>query len=215
MAHINPAQFVAKGLLKHNEVAQALALDAQLVEVHRKQYDDFIVGVISTARVEPAAIMNLVQDDRVDFVCNIPREAVWSGAAIDLVRMHGKAWGGVADLFSAAGSRQPAHEFVRREYEFIERIFDQHSAVVHVERIYDRVYRLHRDGKSPVQVVLINEYDLTVDHVRTAWERYGPFSDILANNPNCRFSSEATDAASELGVKLLTLSPFMGRLNSP
>jgi len=213
MPHANPAQFVANGLAKHDEVAQATALDSQIVEVGRKQYPDFIVGVVSTARVDPGAIEDLVRDERVDFVCNIPREAVWSGEAIDLVKAHGKAWGGVGDLFSAAAGKEPAREFVRREYEFIERIFEQHSAVVRVERVCDRVYRLHRCAKPPVEVVLVNEYDLTADHVRTAWDRYGPFSDILANNPNCRFSSEAADAAQELGVKLLMLRPFMGRLN--
>lgn len=214
MAPANPAQFIANGMANHDEVTHATALDAHLIEVVRKRHPDFIVGVVSTARVERATIEEFVRDERVDFVCNIPREAVWSGEAIDLVKAHGRAWGGVADLFSAAAGQEPAREFVRREYEFIERIFDQHSAVVRVERIYDRVYRLYRRAKPSVEVALVNEYDLTADHVRTAWERYGPFSDILANNPNCRFSSEASAAAQELGVKLLMLRPFMGRLNS-
>jgi len=128
-------------------------LDAHLVEVHRKEFPGFIVGVVSTARVDPPAIQDLVGDDRVDFVCNIPREAIWTGEAIELVHRHGKAWGGVGDLFSAAGDKEPTREFVRREYEFIERIFRQHSAVTHFERLWDRAYRLHRRSKAPVDVV--------------------------------------------------------------
>ena len=214
MVNATPAQFIVSRLAKHDEVLQAIDLDGRLVDVHRNEYPSFILAVVSTARVEPAVIEEFTADDRVDFVCNIPREAVWTGGAIELVQAKGKAWGGVGDLLSAAARRDPAREYVRREYEFIERIFDQHSAVKRTERLYDRVYRLHRASKPLVDVVLVNEYDLTADHVRTAWERYGPVTDILANNPNCRFTSEAVCAAEQIGVKLLKVADFMRRLTS-
>jgi hypothetical protein len=119
--------------------------------------------------------------------------------------------GASAIFFAAAGRKGPVRDFVRSEFEFIERIFDQHSAIVRVERVYDRVYRLDRVALPSVTVALINEYDLTADHIRTAWQRYGPFTDVLANNPNCRCTAEAKEAAQQLKVKLLPLREFMGR----
>lgn len=215
MADATPAQFIADRLANHDAVWQAIVLDGCRVEVYRKEHPRFIVGGVATARVEPAMVEELATDDRVDFVCNIPREAVWTAEAIDLVHSQGKAWGGVRELFSAVARREPVREFVWREYEFIERIFNQHSAVTRTERLYDRAYRLHRVSMPPVDVALVNEYDLTADHVRTAWDRYGPLTDALANNPNCRFTSEAADAAAQLGVNLLKLADFMSRLNRP
>jgi hypothetical protein len=208
------ARFIANGIGKHNEVAVATPLDENVVKVERKQYPDFIAGVVSASEVTLGTIQHLVSDQRIDFICNIPREAVWSGEAITAAERQGKAWGGVSDLYSAAGGRDPVRDFVRSEFKFIERIFNQHSAVSRVERMNDRVYRLHRGTMPIVDVALINEYDLVADHVRTAWDRYGPFTDILANNPNCRYTDDATDAAKSLGVKLLPLKMFMGRLNS-
>ncbi len=209
-----PGQFVAEAVSSHTHVSRAEFLDGQVVEIYRKQDPSFIVGVVSVALVERATIEELADDNRIEFICNIPREAAWTGEAIGLVRQHRIAFGGIGDLFAATGSKGPVRDFVRSEFEFIERIFDQHSAIARVERAYDRVYRLHRLTLPPVTVALINEYDLTADHTRTAWQRYGPFTDVLANNPNCRCTAEAKEAAKQLKVKLLPLRQFMGRLNS-
>lgn len=210
----SPGQFVAEALSRHTDVSRAEPLDDRVVEVHRKRDPSFIVGVVSVTLVERATIEELVDDNRVEFICNIPREAAWTGEAIALIRQRRIAFGGIRDLFAATSRKGPVRDFVRSEFEFIERIFDQHSAVARVERVYDRVYRLHRLALPAVTVALINEYDLTADHIRTAWQRYGPFTDVLANNPNCRYTAEATEAAKQLKVKLLPLRRFMGRLNS-
>lgn len=211
----SPAQFIASGLARHDEVAQANAIDDRRVEVQRKKYPDFKVGVVAQGCVTLGVVTELAHDQTVDFVCNLPRECVWIGDAIDLVRSQGKAWGGVSDLYSAAARERAARDFVRAEFQFIERIFAQHSNVAYVERLYDRVYRLQRRGMAEVDVALVNEYDLTADHVRTAVDRYGPVTDILANNPNCRFTPEAVEASRQLGVKMMMLKNFMGRLNTP
>jgi hypothetical protein len=214
MTVISPGQFVAEALGRHTDVTRAEPLDDRVVEIHREQDPSFIAGVVSAALVERATIEELADDNRIEFICNIPREAAWTGEAVGLVRQRRIAFGGIGDLFAATGRKSPVRDFVRSEFEFIERIFDQHSAIARVERVYDRVYRLHRLALPPVTVALINEYDLTADHIRTAWQRYGPFTDVLANNPNCRCTAEAKEAAKQLKVKLLPLRQFMGRLNS-
>jgi hypothetical protein len=214
MTVFSPSQFVAEALSGHNDVSRAEPLDDRVVEVHRKRDPSFIVGVVSAALVERATIEELADDNHIEFICNIPREAAWTGEAIGFVQQRRIAFGGIGDLFAATGRKGPVRDFVRSEFEFIERIFDQHSAVAQVERVYDRVYCLHRLTLPPVTVALINEYDLTADHIRTAWKRYGPFSDALANNPNCRCTPEAQEAAKQLKVELLPLRQFMGRLNS-
>ena len=210
----SPAQFIASGLASHDEVAQANPIDDRRVEVQRKKYPHFNVGVVSQVCVTPDVVTELAHDRTIDFICNLPRECVWVGEAIDIVRSQGKAWGGVADLYSAAAREEQVRDFVRAEFRFIERVFAQHSNVTHVERLYDRVYRLHRRGMADVDVALLNEYDLTADHVRTAVERYGTLTDILANNPNCRFTPQAVEASRQIGVKMMMLRNFMGRLNT-
>ena len=208
----SPAAFVAKSLERHTEVASATAIDSSRVAVERKKYGSCVVGCISSRLVRDDDVSALALVGGVDFIANIPKEAMWTGSAIDLVEAQDLGWGTIKDLFSALGTEE-VRGFVAKEYVFIERIFREHSSVLSFERVSDRVYQLKRRGKDDVVVALVNEYDLTADHVRTAWDRHGPMTDILANNPNCRWSEEASQAAEALGVKLLTLSDFMGRLS--
>lgn len=206
------AAFVANALKSHTEVSSAIALDETRVAVDRKKYGNCIIGCISSRAVGDEDVSALAADGGLDFIVNIPKEALWAGSAIDLLEAQGLGWGGVKDLFSALGTEH-VRGFISKEYLFIERIFREHGSVESYERLSDRVYRLKRRGKDDVVVALVNDYDVTADSVRTAWDRHGPFTDILANNPNCRWSDEANQAAEALGVNLLTLSDFMGRLN--
>ena len=64
-----------------------------------------------------------------------------------------------------------------------------------------------------VVVVLANEYELTADHVRTARDRYGPFTDILITNPNGEPTSSSMQAAESMGAHVFKWGAFLSRLN--
>lgn len=102
---------------------------------------------------------------------------------------------------------------MNKEYGFVERGLQQHTEVTNLIRLYDRKYVVKRRRHNDVAVVLLNEYDLTADHVRTARERYGEFSDVLMTNPNGRASSAAELAAESMGAIIFKWGQFLGRLN--
>ena len=62
-------------------------------------------------------------------------------------------------------------------------------------------------------VVMLNEYELTADHLRNARDRYGQFSIAVITNPNGRATSSAEETAQTMGVEILKWGPFFGRLN--
>jgi hypothetical protein len=82
MTVLSPGQFVAEALSGHNDVSRAEPLDDRVVEVHRKREPYFIVGVVSAALVERVTIGELADDNRIEFICNIPREAAWTAEAM-------------------------------------------------------------------------------------------------------------------------------------
>lgn len=82
-----------------------------------------------------------------------------------------------------------------------------------LERVHDRMYMVRRSGLNDVVVVLANAYELTADHVRTARDRYGQFTDILITNPNGEPTSSAIQAAKSMGSRVSKWGAFLGRLN--
>lgn len=79
--------------------------------------------------------------------------------------------------------------------------------------MYDRLYRISRNGLPDLTVVMPNEYELTADHLRTARDRYGQFSVAVITDPNGRATSSAEEAAHTMGVEILKWGTFFGRLN--
>jgi hypothetical protein len=190
-------------------------LASQIVKIVREKHGPFLAGTIATERVDGSAIEPLLTGSfHLEFIVNIPRESYWTGEAIDLVTQNSVAFGGFGDLISAV-SLPDVRQYVNKEFAFAERILSQHSAVADIKRVYDRLYLVKRTGLSDVRIALLNAYDLTADHVRTARARYGKFSAIFHTNPSGRPTSAAQAAAASIGARICTCGQLLGWLNNP
>jgi hypothetical protein len=130
------------------------------------------------------------------------------------VTARGVAFGGISDLMSAiARDVENVRSYTRREYEFVERGLMQHSRASGLERKFDRVYVIHRHDLAPLRFVMLNEYELTGDHLRTAWARDGAFDAVLINDPNGTATSGALEIAKDLKIRVFKWREFLGRLN--
>src|SRR5207253_2327294 len=100
-----------------------------------------------------------------------------------------------------------------KETQFIERSLRQHDCISRFDQVYDQVYCISRNRLPDLFVAMLNEYELTADHLRTARDRYGQFSVAVITNPNGRATNSAEGAAQIMGVEILKWGPFLGRLN--
>jgi hypothetical protein len=148
----------------------------------------------------------------IEFIANIPKESFWTGKAIAFASSHSVAFGGMGDLVLAI-ALPDVSVYVKKEFDFVERVLRQHTKVHGLKRVHDRKYVVERHKLSDVSVVLLNEYELTADQVRTARDRYGIFTTILVTNPNARVTSLARQAAESIGANIYNMSEFLGRLN--
>jgi hypothetical protein len=187
----------------------------QMLRIMRPSFDPFIAGIISVSLVNPEDVQGFVDDGRASIAVNVPKESVWSGPAIRLLEMQPMAFGGIRDLMSATLKTEDVRQYVRSEFSFLERGLRQHSMVSGFTRENERLYSVHRSQMSSLSVAVLNEYELTGDHVRVAKDRLGAFSIILQNNPNGTATSGALAAATSIGVEVLKWGEFLGRLRHP
>lgn len=209
----NAARWVGS-ILKENSIATDVeCIGPRLMRVHRRTLTPFVVGVVSLPRVTARVVQPFVDEGEADILINIPKESYWTADAVHLLIESPIAFGGIGDLMSAAGD-DDVKGYVRAEYQFIERALGQHDKVSTLDRKNERVYTAKRNGMKSISFVLINEYELTGDHVRTARERHGVFDAVLLNNPNGNATRCAEGVAASMGVRIFNFGPFMGRLNS-
>jgi hypothetical protein len=207
-------QFVKNGLKKHNSVESVELLGPKLIRIHRKTHDSVVVATTAVERLDAAAFRAAINGAALhpDYVVNIPAESIVLGDAIQLAREHGVGVGQFKDLMGALGSSDVSGH-LSSDLRYVEENLPQHERVTSIEPLADRHYRIERDGLPPVQVVFIHEYDLTVDHVRMAKQRYRSFSAIVITNPNGHATGEAERLAATMNCRIYVWKTFYGALN--
>lgn len=207
-------RWVADKILEHEEVIGAELVDNRMVRVTRKKYPDVVIATTAVELFDVETLRNVVTDlSAVDFVVNVTSDHYITGEAIKLASVYHTPIGGMGDLFRAL--REPdVSSYVNPEIRFIERALRQHNRVTGFERLWDRKYRIDRFRLPSVDVVFLNDYELTADHIRKAWDRYGPFSMVVKTNPNGEATTIAQQVADELGCKIYDKwRDFLGALN--
>jgi hypothetical protein len=207
------SEWVAGNLRKAKGVSKVEVLSDQVLRVSRTKYDPFVAGIVSAKCVEMDTVRTLVNGKLcVEIIANVPKEAYWTGGALRLAHDNNIATGCYSDLLRVI-DLQDVRAFQPRETEFVERCLRQHDRISSFERVHDRLYRISRNGLPDLTVAMLNEYELTADHLRTARDRYGQFSVAVITNPNGRGTNSAAEAAQTMGVEILKWGPFLGRLN--
>ena len=112
----------------------------------------------------------------------------WTGGALNLAHDYNIATGAYGDLLRVIDV-EDVRTFQPKETEFVERGLRQHDRISSFERVHDRLYCISRNSLPDVTVAMLNEYELTADHLRTARDRYGKFSIAVITNPNGRATS--------------------------
>jgi hypothetical protein len=212
-ASAETTEWVASNLRKAKDVSEVEVLSDQVFCVSRSKHDPFIAGIVFVPRVGPDEIKPVVKSlFGVEIIANVPKEAFWTGGALRLAQDNNIATGILGDLYRVIDLAN-VRSFQPKETVFVERCLRQHTRITSFDRVHDRLYRISRNGLPDLTVIMLNEYELTADHLRTARDRYGNFSIAAITDANGRATSAAEEAAGTMGTEILKWGPFLGRLN--
>lgn len=205
-------KWVAANLVRIKEISDVEILSDQVIRVSRTKYAPFNAGIVAVPRVEADHINPIIKSEfSVEIIANVPKEAFWTGEALGLAECNGIATGTLGDLYRGA-NLESVRDFRSPETLFIERGLRQHNYVTTFYRVHDRLYQIFRKDLPDLTVVMLNEYELTADHLRTARERYGIFSAAVITNPNGGATMSAEEAAAAMDAEILDWRLFMRRL---
>src|SRR6266404_1296691 len=206
-------KWVAEKIRSHDKVTGVTVLSSNVIRVSRESGDDLKIATMSSSRVNAETIEALLKGTgEIDFVVNIPKDAYVIGDTFALAEEKKFGFGGLGDLFAALNSKS-VRTYLNGEFTFALRSVRQHSKVVNVARLDNRRLLVERKGLQPVIVLILNDYELTADHVRVGIERYGEFQAIVRSNPNGRVTMAATTSAADSGVRIFDWSEFLSELN--
>ena len=200
-------------LSDHIEVISVAPVGELFIGIERKEYDQFVTAILSeklvlVPSIETAFSLNVEPF----FVANLPRESVWTGAAISAAQERWVGWGGFGDLLRAIG-QEDVRSYQNKEYMYIERCINQHDKVSSFDRVFDRLYDIHRTSLPSILVAFVYEYELTAEHVRGVRDKFGKCSAIANTNPYGNITGEAHKVGKQLGSEVLKMRELLGRPN--
>ncbi|WP_433861797.1 hypothetical protein [Streptomyces sp. L7] len=149
----------------------------------------------------------------VKFVISVPRDGRILGSAFNRCSELGLGIGHVGDAMRAIRDEDDPSKHVSREYAFVSRGLNQHSAIAKVVRLDDKRLRIERRSLPALVAFIAPEYQPTADSVRNAVARYDAFDVFVATNPNSDPTPEAIAAGTAAGVGVLKWSPFLAYLH--
>ncbi|XHR94299.1 hypothetical protein ACFJIV_29100 [Mucilaginibacter sp. UC70_90] len=199
---------------KNEEINSATALGDSLIEILTGNGKTVIIGVIDSVNITVSDVSEIyTSGPKKPNLVIAKSDAIWNGSAIDYSRQKNMGWGGIGQISSTFQTNDYA-AIQRGEYTFVEEGLLKHTRVARLERIYDRVFKIHRKGNlPPLTIALINSYELSGDEVRHAISKYGRFDAILKTNPNGSPTGNAHSAAAEIGAAIFIWRQLLSRLN--
>lgn len=201
------------GKLAHEHVSSVRAVENNLIELDIEELGPVLVAVMSQRVAGLANIPSTARRPDVEFILNIPKDALFGGDLINFAYNVPVGLGGMGDLLRAVNQKD-LRGYICPERKFIFRALSQHDAVSHVEMLNNSTFLIHRHTMDAYQVLAINEYEITADVIRDNIQRFGKSRTILINNPNGRVTPEAVDAAKSAGVRIVDVRQLLGALNS-
>lgn len=208
------AHWLAGTLLQHCTVASTTRLEAGVVEVERNNLPKTIIGIVSGFRISGVDVQSFIDcASRPHFIVLIPNKSIWTGDAIEQLVLNKIGFGKMYDLYRALRQCEDLSEYESPEIFYTERIFRQHGNVSGFEKVTDRSYRIQRHVGKDVIVAFSQDYEMTADAVRLAYDLYAPFDILLKTTPYGGISKSGRTVAEELGIKVTESSGLYKYLN--
>lgn len=211
----NRSEDFLKNKLKDFDSAQEISSVSQnLINIKRKKGVEFSAFTMSLINIDYNTVKEICgSHPNISFIVNIKKQYNLSGEAMKYLSSRRISFGGLGD-FMRFCNQKDNNEIEDKDFTFVARGLRQHDKVSSVERIDNRRLRINRIGLPEVVAIMINDYDITAESVRSAKDLYRDFRVVIKTNPNGQITNEAENVAASLNVDICKWGIFLGKLNS-
>lgn len=182
--------------------------------VFRTDGPPFKVFTLSVENVQTELIKDIIDhEEDLNILVNIKKGYRISGEALNMLHSRNITFGGMGDLMRFMDQNDNLLK-IDKEFNFVSRALRQHTKIKSFERLDNKRIKIQRLGMVEVIAIMINDYEVSIESVRSSLDLYEVFRVIVKTNPNGRITSEAKSLAASLNIEICTWGEFLGKLNS-
>ncbi|MBK6985191.1 MAG: hypothetical protein IPH32_10745 [Bacteroidetes bacterium] len=207
-------KFITDKLTEGNYISNITNIENNFSEIIRKKGLTFKVFTISLEDVEISTVKEIVNKyTDINIIANIKKVYKISGETINFLHSKNISFGGMGDLMRFS-SQEDNEITIDKEFDYISRGLRQHLQVKSFERLDNRRVKIKRHDLKDVIAIMLNDYEISVESVRSSKDLYKDFQIIVKTNPNGGITSEAKVIAGTLNIEICTWGDFLGKLNT-
>ena len=191
--------YAIENINKHNSRYKAEHIRDDIIKISVPDQPDTIALISASEWINKELIESYLQNyPEINFICGYRKTCVWEGDAIAMLDRKSVGWGDSSTMLSAALKGNAPHA-EHKTFFFSARLIRQYGAIKHVEREFDRVFKVTLKSGRELRIGLIHEYEPTSDNIREFYDKFGPIDIAWNINPNGFPCPTAIKAGEELG----------------
>lgn len=190
----------------------SITIENEVMDITRKNKNILRVSAIDLTYISLSEIKEHLEHTDCDFILHINKNVLIEGTVYSYLEGLNKVIGDFGDLFRVAGNDYN-FPYYNPEVFFILRGLKQHDKVLDVKRLDNQRYEIFRKNGKSIVIISLNDYDLGIESVRTAIDKFRAFDIVLSSNPNARVSSAAKSLADSLNFKILRWGELYKEIN--
>jgi hypothetical protein len=207
-------KFITDKLTEGNYISNITNIENNFSEIIRKKGLTFKVFTVSLEDVEINTVKEIVNKyTDINIIANIKKAYKISGETINFLHSKNISFGGMGDLMRFSSQEDNAIT-IDKEFDYISRGLRQHLKVKSFERLDNKRVKIKRHDLKDVIAIMLNDYEISVESVRSSKDLYEDFQIIVKTNPNGGITSEAKVVAGTLNIEICNWGDFLGKLNT-
>ncbi|TVZ21152.1 hypothetical protein JM84_0019 [Dokdonia sp. Hel_I_63] len=212
MPRTSTFQWIVEKLEDNDNVTSTEIISDSLLRINRREGQSITVTTTPLSQINLINVISILKKQNVDFILHSVKEAWIYGGVFDYLDKERKVIGSFGDLFRIIDQNNN-YPYLPTEVHFIVRGLEQHKKVNNVKRLDNKRYEIERYGLNTVIIIALNDYDISIESVRSAVNDFDKFDIILKSNPNGQITSSAANLADSSGFKVVSWGQLLSILH--
>ncbi|MCY0967969.1 hypothetical protein [Chryseobacterium wangxinyae] len=198
--------------LKSDKKIKSIKVKGRILFITRDDYYKLQIIAIDDSFIDKNKVAELIQGEEVNYILTTDKNCFITGDVFEYLNNEKIVIGDFGDIFRILKKHQ-FFPYLNPTIKFVTQGLQQHDKVKDIVRLSKSTFLIERIIYEPVKILVLEDYNISIQSVRGAIEMFDKFDCILKFNPNGGIADNAYNLANEKKFKILKWGELLGELN--
>lgn len=198
--------------LKSERKIRSIKIQDQILIITREDDAELQIIAIDDNYIDKDKVAELIQGKAVNYILTTDKNCFIAGNVFEFLNDKKIVVGDFGDIFRVLKQHR-FFPYLNPTIKFVTQGLKQHDKVKKIVRLNKSTFLIERIIYEPVKILVLDDYNISIQSVRDAIDKFDKFDCILKSNPNGGIAENAYNLANEKKFKILKWGELLGELN--